>query len=244
MAEARNTIKEGAGVRVLGGAENFLDGTLFDQFSVEHDKDSVGEIGDDAKVVGDEENRHAKLFPKIAKEIKNLGLDGNIEGGGGFVGDEKFGLAGEGHGDHSALLHSARKLVGIIARAEFGIADTDEAEQAGDFGRSAGKKGLMEAKGFSDLESDREDGVEGGGGFLKDVGEFSSSGLAEGGVGAGEEIGAILPEDLTAEAAGGRGWSEAGEGEGGGGFARTTFSDDGDGFSGLDGEGEVLHGDN
>ena len=79
---------------------------------------------------------------------------------------------------------------------------------------------------------------------MKDVGEFSSSGLAEGGVGAGEEIGAILPEDLTAEVAGGRGWSEAGEGEGGGGFARTTFSDDGDGFSWLDGEGKVLHGDN
>ena len=53
-----------------------------------------------------------------------------------------------------------------------------------------------------------------------------------------------MPEDLTAEVAGGRGWSEAGEGEGGGGFARTTFSDDGDGFSWLDGEGEVLDGDN
>ena len=52
---------------------------------------------------------------------------------------------------------------------------------------------------------------------MKDVGEFSSSGLAKGGVGAGEQIGAILPEDLTAEVAGGRGWSEAGEGEGGGG---------------------------
>ena len=79
---------------------------------------------------------------------------------------------------------------------------------------------------------------------MKDVGEFSSSGLAEGGVGAGEEIGAILPEDLTAEVAGGKGWGEAGECEGGGGFARTTFSDDGDSFTWLDGEGEVLHGNN
>ena len=79
---------------------------------------------------------------------------------------------------------------------------------------------------------------------MKDVGEFSSSGLAEGGVGAGEEIGAILPEDLTAEVASGRGRSEAGECEGGGGFAGTTFSDDGDGFTWLDGEGEVLNGNN
>ena len=79
---------------------------------------------------------------------------------------------------------------------------------------------------------------------MKDVGEFSSAGLAEGGVGAGQEIGAILPEDLTAEVAGGRGWSKTGECEGGGGFTRTTFSDHGDGFTRLDGEGEVLHGDN
>ena len=79
---------------------------------------------------------------------------------------------------------------------------------------------------------------------MKDVSEFTSSSLAEGGVGAGEQIGAILPEDLTAEVAGGRGWSKAGEGEGGGCFARTTFSDDGDGFTWLDGKGKVLHGKN
>jgi hypothetical protein len=184
------------------------------------------------------------LIAKIAKEIEDLGLDGDIEGGGGFIGDEKFGLAGEGHGDHGALLHSAGKLVRIISRAEFGIADADEFEETSNFGGGARKFGLMEAEGFGDLEANGEDGVERGGGFLEDVGEFSSSGLAEGGVGAGEEIGAILPEDLTAEVAGGKGWGEAGECEGGGGFARTTFSDDGDSFTWLDGEGEVLHGNN
>jgi hypothetical protein len=135
-------------------------------------------------------------------------------------------------------------LVGIIARAEFGIADADEFEETSDFGVGVRKFGLMEAEGFGDLEADGKDGVEGGGGFLKDVGEFSSSSLAEGGVGAGEQIGAILPEDLTAEVAGGGGWSKSGECEGGGGFAGTTFSDDGDGFSWLDGEGKVLDGDN
>ena len=79
---------------------------------------------------------------------------------------------------------------------------------------------------------------------MKDVGELSSAGLAEGGVGAGEEIGAILPEDLTAEVAGGRGWSEAGEGECRGGFARPAFSDDGNGFARGNGEGKILDGDN
>ena len=89
-----------------------------------------------------------------------MGLDGDIEGGGGFIGDEEFGLAGQSHGDHGALLHSAGKLVGIVVRAEFGIADADEFEETSDFGGGARKFGLMEAEGFGDLEADGEDGVE------------------------------------------------------------------------------------
>jgi hypothetical protein len=132
--------------------------------------------------VGDEEDGHAELIAEIAKEIENLGLDGDIEGGGGLIGDEEFGLASQSHGDHGPLLHSTRKLVRIVMRAEFGITDADEFKETGDFGGGARKFGLMEAEGFGDLETDGEDRVEGRRGFLKDVGEFSSSGLAEGGV--------------------------------------------------------------
>ena len=89
-----------------------------------------------------------------------MGLDGDIEGGGGFIGDEEFGLAGQSHSDHGALLHSAGKLVGIVVRAEFGIADADEFKETSDFGGGARKFRLMEAEGFGDLESDGEDGVE------------------------------------------------------------------------------------
>jgi hypothetical protein len=39
----------------------------------------------------------------------------------------------------------------------------------------------MEAKSFSDLESDGEDRIEGCGRLLKDVGDFSSPSLAEDG---------------------------------------------------------------
>jgi hypothetical protein len=182
LAEAGNAVEKGTGVGVLGGAENFFNGSLLDEFSFEHNQNTIRKIGDDAKVVGDEKDGHAELIAEIAKEIENLGLDGDIEGGGGLIGDEEFGLASQSHGDHGALLHSAGKLVRIVMRAEFGIADADEFEETSDFGGGARKFGLMEAEGFGDLESDGEDGVERGGGFLKDVGEFSSSGLAEGGV--------------------------------------------------------------
>jgi hypothetical protein len=77
----------------------------------------------------------------------------------------------------------------------------------------------MEAKSFGDLESDGEDGIEGCGGFLKDVGDFSSPSLAEYGRRAGEEVGSILPQGLSADVAGWRGWGEAGESECGGCFS-------------------------
>ncbi len=170
MAETGNAVEKGTGVGVLGGAEKFFNGALLDEFSFEHNQNTIGKIGDDAEVVGDEEDGHAELITEIAKEIENLGLDGDIEGGGRFIGDEKFGLAGVGHGDHGTLLHSARKLVGIIARTEFGIADADEFEETSDFGGGARKFGLMEAEGFGDLESDGEDGVERGGGLLENIG--------------------------------------------------------------------------
>ena len=62
MAEAGNAVEKGTGVGVLGGTENFFNGTLFDEFSFEHNQDSIGKIGDDAEVVGDEKDGHAELI--------------------------------------------------------------------------------------------------------------------------------------------------------------------------------------
>jgi hypothetical protein len=77
----------------------------------------------------------------------------------------------------------------------------------------------MEAKCFGDLESDGEDRIKGCGGFLKDVGDFSSPSLAEEGGRAGEKVGSILPQGLSADVAGGWGWGEAGESQGSGSFS-------------------------
>jgi len=39
--------------------------------------------------------------------VKNLRLNRHVERGGGFVGNQQFGVAGDGHGDHHALVHAA-----------------------------------------------------------------------------------------------------------------------------------------
>jgi hypothetical protein len=79
---------------------------------------------------------------------------------------------------------------------------------------------------------------------LKYIGKFSPPGLPKGGVGAGEEVGAVLPKDLAIQMTSRRWGSEAGEGECRRGFSRPALSDDGDGFARGNGEGKILHGSN
>ena len=57
------------------------------------------------------------LLAQVVDEVEDLGLDGDVEGGGGLVGDEQLGLAGQRHGDHDPLAEAARELVGIGVEA-------------------------------------------------------------------------------------------------------------------------------
>jgi hypothetical protein len=78
---------------------------------------------------------------------------------------------------------------------------------------------LVEAQSLGNLKTHREYGVERSGGLLKDVSNFASPSLAEEGIGAGEQVGSILPENFSLKSAGGGRWGQAGQGKGGGGFA-------------------------
>ena len=75
LTESGDAIEQGLGVGVLRGAEDLLHRPLFDEVAVEHDEDAVGEVGDDAEVVGDEKDGHAKLFLEVAEEVEDLGVD-------------------------------------------------------------------------------------------------------------------------------------------------------------------------
>ena len=234
-AHAGDAGEEGLGVGVFGGGEDFLDGALLDDFTTEHDEDAVGDILDDAEVVGDEDEAHAEAAPEFGEEFHDLLLDGDVEGGGGFIGDEELGATTEGHGDHDALLHAAGEFVGIGAEAFFGFGDADLAEPGDDFGVLVFDVGSMQGEGFGELGADGEDGVEGGGGFLEDVGDVASAHAAEL---AFVEFEDVMAGDghLVGGDEGGGFREEAGEGEGGGAFAAAAFTDDGDGFSGHHGE--------
>ena len=59
----------------------------FDNFAEVHYGDAVGMAGDYGEVVGDEQDGQVFLFLEVFQEFEDFGLDGDIEGGGWFVGD-------------------------------------------------------------------------------------------------------------------------------------------------------------
>jgi hypothetical protein len=48
----------------------------------------IGNVPDDAQVVRNEENGHAQLPLQAGQQFYNLSLNGDIERGGGFIGDQ------------------------------------------------------------------------------------------------------------------------------------------------------------
>jgi len=83
--------------------EDFVGRGGLERKTLAHDQDAVGDLGDDGEVVGDEKHGESEPFAEIGEEFEDLGLDGDVKGGGGFVCDEKPGTIDDGHGDEDAL---------------------------------------------------------------------------------------------------------------------------------------------
>ncbi len=115
LVEAGQALEQPQRVRVPRILKQFGDRRLLDELARVHDGHLVGGLGDDAEVVRDEQDGHVPLGLELAEQVQDLRLNGHVEGGGRLVGDEQFGIAREGHGDHGPLPHAAGHLVGILA---------------------------------------------------------------------------------------------------------------------------------
>ena len=101
---------------------------LLDDLAGVHDDHPVGAPGDHAHVVGDEDHGHRQLLAEVVDEVEDLGLDGDVEGRGGLVGDEQLGLAGQRHGDHHPLAQASGELVGVLVQPFGGLGHLHQAQ--------------------------------------------------------------------------------------------------------------------
>jgi len=65
------------------------------------------------EVVGDEEIGETQLISQVHQKVKNLGLDGYIQSGDGFIRNDQFRIEGDGPGNSNPLALSTAELVGV-----------------------------------------------------------------------------------------------------------------------------------
>ena len=81
--------------------------TALDDLAGIHHRDLVADLGDDAEIVGDQDDRGTARRFQLAHQLQDLGLQGDVERSRRLVGDEEARVAGQRHRDHDALAHAA-----------------------------------------------------------------------------------------------------------------------------------------
>ena len=112
-----------------GTCEHVLDGAVLDDPAVGHDTHPIRDLAHDREIMGDQQHGHAEALLQVLEQLQDLRLDGDIERGGRFVGDQQVGLVGERHGDHHALALAAGQLMGVGAQALLGLLQAHQVQQ-------------------------------------------------------------------------------------------------------------------
>src|SRR5271166_4245320 len=163
-------------VGMLRPCQHLRRGALLDLASLPHHHDAVGDLGDDAHVMGDEENRHPISILQGLDQFEDVGLDRHVERGGRLIGDEQLRSASERNGDHDALSHAAGKSMRIVVKSLTcgRNAHAFENAQRLRLGRLAIDRSVIDQR-FCDLKSDSENRIEARHRLLEDHGGGSAA---------------------------------------------------------------------
>ena len=169
LVDAGDGLEQANGIGMPGVLEDGAHIRVFHLFPCVHHHHVPGDLGDNAQIVGDEDDGGLGLFLQARHELEDLGLDGHIQGGGGLVRDEDLGVAGQGHGDHHPLAHTAGELMGIVMDALLRVGDLYQPQHLNGPlpGLLLGHM-LVIGKGLHDLLAHGEYRVQGGHRLLED----------------------------------------------------------------------------
>jgi hypothetical protein len=141
--------------------EQSIDIGLLDPFPRIHHDDPVGGLGYDREVMRDQDDGRPELLLQGEHEIEDLCLDGDIQRGRRFIGNEDLGIARQRHGNHRALTHAAGQLMRIFVGALRRVGHADAAQHLhGLFPRRRFRQVLMKLHRLADLSADGEHRIE------------------------------------------------------------------------------------
>ena len=109
--------------------QNFGDRTHLDDAARVHNRDAIGDFGDNREIVGDPDQRGAGLGAQLLHLVDDLRLGGDIERGRRLVGNDQVRLVQHGDRDSDALAHAAGELMRIGAQALVRRRDADALER-------------------------------------------------------------------------------------------------------------------
>lgn len=163
-----------------------------------HDGDSVAHAGDNAEIMSDKQQRHLRFHLQFFKQVQVLQLNGDVERGGRFIGNQDLRRTSHGDRPHHALLHPPAHLMRKVILAPCWLGHSDLAQ--GVF--SQGSQGLhclalMLLKRLHELIANREHWVQRGLWILQNHRDVPTAYQPHVGVAFGEEILAI-ETDFTA----------------------------------------------
>jgi hypothetical protein len=136
-------------------------GSTLNHSAAVHHHHTVHLVLHQTQVVADQEQAHAVFAHQLLDERQHFFLHRDIQRGGGFVGNQQVGVAGQRDRDHHALALPTREFVriGIEPLPRPGQLHAFEQLQGSGFG-IAGAHVLVQAQGLSNLLPDRVQGVE------------------------------------------------------------------------------------
>ena len=226
----------GVGVEVAGRGP-------LDQPAAVHHQHPVGEAGDDAQVVGDEQDGQVAGLPQFVEQVEHLGLDGHVESGGRLVRDQQVGVAGQSDGDHHPLAHPARQLVGVGVHETLrpGQVHLVEEVHCNVSHRPLVEIGAVKLQRLDDLAPGLQDRVQRGERVLEDHGDPAAADPAHLPLALGQQVLAAQryrgPGSELAPDPG----NQTHDGQSGEALAAAGLADEPDPLAGADGEADVGH---
>ena len=237
---AQQSLGVGMGELYILGKQS-LGGYPLHHLAAVHDHDIVCHLVDNAQVMGDEHDGRAMLLLQRVHQVQNLSLNGHVQCGGGLVGNQQLGLAGQGHGDHDTLTHTAGELVRILLEHHLRVGNFHISQHLqGGLGSFLLAHTPMNPEGLTELPLHGENRVQAGHGLLKDHGDLVAPDVVHL---LGADFGKILA--VKGDGAAGNvavGIQKPQNAHGGHAFAGSGLANDAQGLAGHNGIGNVVHG--
>ncbi len=92
--------------------ENFIACALLDKYTVLHNSNFVGDIGNHTQVMTDKYNADITSFLQFLEQLEDLRLNSDIQCRGWFIGYDYSRLGHQRHGNNHSLTHAAGKFKG------------------------------------------------------------------------------------------------------------------------------------